>query len=288
MDRLRSSCCCPSFIIAFAGPWLCISGAVFVEQVVVHELTDFVWLGLDPHCNNKLIVAAKLFKALKECIASLNAFYQNLELLPTGQASLHRFFPFIRSWTDEDGKAVDFDYVRPLTEQGSKPIFLAKTVDDHREVVVKFVQTYHSKAHHLLASIDMAPKLLYCGAEDPQAFKPGALKMVVMAYVPGLTAFELHEKKLPVKVTDQVKAALDTLHQHNIVFGDLRKPNIMIMEDSRVMLVDFDWCGEHGEGRYPPTLNDADRIDWHPGVERDGIMRIEHDLHMLGGLSVCI
>jgi hypothetical protein len=53
------------------------------------------------------------------------------------------------------------------------------------------------------------------------------------------------------------------LHEHGLVFGGLRRPNVMIFERKttierrgtiRGMLVDSDWAGKVGEARYPPKV----------------------------------
>jgi Ser/Thr protein kinase RdoA (MazF antagonist) len=74
-----------------------------------------------------------------------------------------------------------------------------------------------------------------------------------------------------------VKQAIELLHSQNLVFGDLRVPNILI-KDEGVMIIDFDWCGKAREARYPATLNDA--VDWPEGVGPDAVMLKKHDLSM--------
>ena len=82
-----------------------------------------------------------------------------------------------------------------------------------------------------------------------------------------------------------MECAVKKLHEIGLVFGDLRKPNIMIatnVSPPQVKLVDFDWCGKHEEGRYPTSLNDnLNEIKWHPDVERNGVMLQDHDQWML-------
>jgi tRNA A-37 threonylcarbamoyl transferase component Bud32 len=41
----------------------------------------------------------------------------------------------------------------------------------------------------------------------------------------------------------QVVKAIGVLHDNNLVFGDLRSPNVLDLK-SGAMLIDFDWCGE--------------------------------------------
>lgn len=112
--------------------------------------------------------------------------------------------------------------------------------------------------------------------------------MVVMDFFEGKMAQELYDGRLPRAVYDQVKRAVDELHQLGLVFADLRKPNIMVsagVNPIQVMLVGFSWCGKDKEGRYPPTLNDdTNGIKWHPDVKLRGISSKDHDEWMLGNL----
>lgn len=40
--ELRSKCNCPTFLVAHAGPWLAVLGAVFTDKYIVQRLTDFI------------------------------------------------------------------------------------------------------------------------------------------------------------------------------------------------------------------------------------------------------
>ncbi|KAJ7447366.1 hypothetical protein B0H11DRAFT_1636574, partial [Mycena galericulata] len=73
--------------------------------------------------------------------------------------------------------------------------------------------------------------------------------------------------------------AIDKLHAEKLVFGDLRPPNI-IVHNSSVHLVDFDWAGRVGEARYPSTIN-MDPGIFPDGVDRGGLIKMEHDRKML-------
>ena len=88
---------------------------------------------------------------------------------------------------------------------------------------------------------------------------------------------------------DDVKKAVKILHEANMVFGDLRTPNIMCVSTGtgrmRAMLVDFDWAGVHGRDRYPATMN-SQLNEWAPGMVRDGVMLKDHDLGMLEKLLI--
>ncbi len=76
------------------------------------------------------------------------------------------------------------------------------------------------------------------------------------------------------------------LHCANLVFGDLRRPNIMVKKSQdrhgndewHGQLVDFDWSGAIGKARYPVILNET--IRWAHGVEGGVVIVPQHDLEM--------
>ncbi|KAI9433209.1 hypothetical protein H4582DRAFT_1857134 [Lactarius indigo] len=163
-------------------------------------------------------------------------------------------------------------------------MFLATTeIEDGREprrlIVVKFVSRYNPGAHRLLAAAGLAPEIF----SDPDL---AGLTIVVMEFIDGTTAHQLYgSRQLPPSNFNLTRKALEILHESNFVFGDFRYPNIMITKDDRVRLIDFDWCGVHGEDTYPISLNDArdtsNGINWPPRVKRGGKMMKEHDSFML-------
>jgi len=278
-DDLRSSCCCPSFIIAIAGPWMCILGAVFVTEAVIEPLTDYIWLGANPLNDTRLLRVARLFKSLAAGLRTLHEFYTTLQVVPSNTPLAARLFPHVCSYTGPEGE-VRFRYLSNL--MGNKAVFKAQTEQDNRLVVVKFAYQYHDDAHRALAAEGFAPRLFYAGPFcDGAQTLSGVPKMVVMEHLSGSPAHEVGSLR-PSAFRD-VQTAVDLLHKMDIVFGDLRRPNIMVL-NKRAKLVDFDWCGKHGVGRYPLTLNNSGEIKWHQAVGRGSVMDKEHDLFMLGQL----
>ena len=77
MDPIRDRCCCPTFLIALADPWMCILGAVFVDHVA-QELTDFVWIGGHPYNDDKLKSVTRILAPLGTGIAELKELYKKL------------------------------------------------------------------------------------------------------------------------------------------------------------------------------------------------------------------
>jgi RIO-like serine/threonine protein kinase len=110
--------------------------------------------------------------------------------------------------------------------------------------------------------------------------------MVVMDRVDGKSIWQLQEDKRPVPaiVLTSVTDAIDLLHEKDIVFGDLRDPNILYdASEARVVLVEFDWAGKDGESRYPATLNPSNA--WPEDVSPYSIMDKAHHLWQLNRLS---
>ena len=88
----------------------------------------------------------------------------------------------------------------------------------------------------------------------------------------------------PEKVLEEVSDVLKSLRENGLVFGDLRSTNILVTDQHHVQLLDFDWCGKVGEGRYPEDINLVD-IEWPNGVVPGGLMQFEHDNEMFRRLS---
>lgn len=282
-----------------------ISGAVFVDKIIVQPLTDFVYLG-GRDLDQRISHIAKIFYALNSGIDALSNFYTDLRepehVDPSIGPCVDHLLPYINSYND-NGAVHHFRYtgmLRPWSEisgvDPTRAIFEAYLpTDKDRRLVVKFVRKdrYSVEAHKLLADKGLAPTLRY------YADIPGGLFVVVMDLVrhcQDAHSFINSTGRLPASAYDDVRRAVDILHQHDLVFGDLRPANIMLVKEEgtedmglahvyRSMLIDFDWCGRHGIATYPAGLNDTGGIGWHKDVVRGGIMRKEHDLFMLENVN---
>ncbi|KAG8737482.1 hypothetical protein FRC10_008103 [Ceratobasidium sp. 414] len=280
MDRLRKSCCCPSFILAAAGPWMCVLGAIFLEHPVVEPLTDFIWIGRRDNLADGVESVAQIFQALTTGLNSLDSLYGALD---NRQAS-GCFYPWVTYFLDGDDE-IKFRYTGTLGGEfrEQKAVFKARTVETpSRAIVVKFTRRYNGQAHKLLAEQGYAPKLLFDGSEHPEFPRPAGLLMMVMEYIieapPGPSYNEAY-LTLP--------AALRLLHGQKLVFGDLRLLNVLVPKSSTdrgaiAMLIDFDWCGKDGEDRYPVDINT--KIKWADGVGPGTLMHMSHDDFMLSTL----
>jgi hypothetical protein len=55
IKAFRNATACPTFLIATAGPWIVVLGAVITDGVIVQRLTDYVWVGIDSVLNESHI-----------------------------------------------------------------------------------------------------------------------------------------------------------------------------------------------------------------------------------------
>lgn len=251
----REKCCCPTFIIAVAGPWLCVIGGVFTGKVVVQRLTDLRWLGLSSTQEEAWVInIARMFVALRDCLRILEGFYHDLRSadIPALVARVPhpRFFPYPTSYTKTDGSLVTFRYIKSMEQDQSTCVtFLAKIVseDDPKKVVIKFVERYGEDVQQYLADKGKAPKLYYIGHLNGLRHTTGSsiTRMVVMEYIDSKTT-------APLDVHTQIKEILTNLHSEGYVFGDLRRPNILVNRMNKIFLIDFNWCG-----RYKSIMHDG-------------------------------
>ena len=108
---------------------------------------------------------------------------------------------------------------------------------------------------------------------------------------------------LPSTVLEDIHNVLKKLHEAGLVFGDMGRPNIMLVkfrgayipdEDEYAedewhgQLIEFNWSGLVGKARYPPKLNMDGRITWAFGVEPAGLVEKRHDEEMLGKIVIGI
>jgi len=272
-DSIRNSSCCPAFIVSIAGPHVCISGAVFIDCTMVQMLIEPLVLNLSPALPNRLRRVAKIFAALSRALHQLRDFYHSVT--PSPSYADHRL-PCYRSYT-ANSPLPDFRYLGPT--EGRVCLFEAEArpVAGAHKLVVKFTSRYNELAHRLLAEEGLAPKLYgvaSCG---------GDLKCIMMAKINGRT---LHQHGMAdASIYADIKRAVELLHANNLVFGDLRSPNIMVYQrdgKNHAMLVDFDWCGLHDQACYTEGLNPD--LAWASGVTSGGLMRKEHDLELLSRL----
>ena len=182
-------------------------------------------------------------------------------------------FPYKRHYT-YGGVEKHFIYLKRIHDE--KLVFLAKGQEDDRDLCIKFVRTYGTNSHTLLAEHDFAPQLLATEA------MPGDWLMVVTEWSKG-TSMTMRKSEDNSEVVKKVTEAIRTLHEGGLVHGDVRDVNIIVEEESdylRVHLLDFDWAGKESEAKYPLFLNNRS-IKRHPGAVGNCPILKSHDEYML-------
>jgi hypothetical protein len=125
---VRNNTCCPTFLLATAGPWFTILGGIFTDKWIVQRLTDFIWVGLDatlkePHYNR----VAHILYSLRRNVEKLRDYYVGLKVIASDTEDLHpRFFPSICTYRDEEDIFINFKYIKPLEFDSTCVTFLSK------------------------------------------------------------------------------------------------------------------------------------------------------------------
>ena len=256
------------------------------EYAIFQRLTDYVWLGIDSvFSDSHYRRIGRIMYALKRALNTLDAYYLALpESKHTPPQRLYSFEPSIDSYLNKDGTLVKFKYISKTEANPGCVTFLAETLTEApRRVIVKFVERYNADAHRLVATVGLAPALYYCGkvsvrAEDPSY---GRLKMVVVEFIQGSTLY--NRQALPASIVDQIKRALAVLHSNGYVFGNLRRPNILITVDDQVRLTNFELAGLEGKDRYPLRIAPLD--EFADGTQGCSLLKTQDDIDMLGKVA---
>ncbi|CAG8506134.1 4079_t:CDS:1, partial [Dentiscutata erythropus] len=74
---LRNSSNCPSIIVAVAGSWLCILGAIYLEKGAINPLMLFIPI-IQSHEHKYLQIVTRLFESLHLAAERLRNFYKTL------------------------------------------------------------------------------------------------------------------------------------------------------------------------------------------------------------------
>jgi len=276
-----------------AGNHLIISTAVFTDAVYADELLS-VKLLLGPHGPDNVKRIARVFMAINESKDLLSELYRNL--LETYRARSPSSSPAKSLWPNPTAYPPDsatqfpkLDFFCKVNSADGSELFVVDENNQHHAlylarmatetsdevVLVKFSVKYHENAHRLLASADppLAPALHFFTRVV------GDMYMIVMEYVPKSKGQSLFVAPPPQPALDNIRKdidrALNLLHENDLVFGDLREPNVLYLPEDggRVLLVDFDRAGRDGKDRYPACL----KPDANLGVVRGQIMEKAHD-----------
>ncbi|KAH9966311.1 hypothetical protein BJV74DRAFT_869417 [Russula compacta] len=272
----------PAILITFYGPCIDASAAIVCPDgsVQVQALTPGLRVDCDYRDDRQRNLLAGFVRALRNAFEGLKKFYES----PPGpipdpcgyrsnqRAAIDRPFPYKDTYTDDQGSECAFKYKSRLMRGAL--IFLAEHTEPEanaKQIVVKFTRTYSKAVHNLLAGNGFAPELF--AVED----LAGGWKMVVMEYLSGWVM--LGEKPLQErqKYKERLESALRVIHDHGLVHGDVRWPNILVSEDD-IKFVDFDHCGEVEVVRYPREWDHRQRLE---DAKEGDLIQKAHDVWML-------
>ncbi|KAF9479210.1 hypothetical protein BDN70DRAFT_807394 [Pholiota conissans] len=276
--HVRSKCCCPTLMIAGGGPWLSVLGGVFTDKLIVQRLTDMMWIAQSSTYEDVRVYRfAQTMVALRECFNDLRQYYTQLYSsdIPSCLPNVPhpRFFPYPTAFERENGTITSWYYIKELHPANSEEMdptcvtYLAQITGSQDLVVVKFVDRYGAAVHRFVANEGHAPELLYCGPLSRQTIPSpttsfpgialGPLQMVVMRYVKPCS---LPASKPLISMREQLRSLFVKMHLSGYVFGDLRRPNVILDEKGTVQLIDFDWAGRYDRSYVDTDLNAQDII----------------------------
>ncbi|KIK78612.1 hypothetical protein PAXRUDRAFT_16777 [Paxillus rubicundulus Ve08.2h10] len=263
----------PCFIVLAFGPYLAFAGASWNLRPVVQVLSTTLPMHYHSSDTKMRTTVARHLGSLKKAIGTLEEHYRDLshrarpDSMPYSQ-----LFPYPTSFTcRQHGTQQNFKYSHQLFSE--KLLFFGSLASTDA-ICIKFVRRYSQQVHLRCASMGCAPALL--GFESI----PGGWFMVVMDALPSdyvcLDNFQASDGCL-----GRIKDQLIQLHGDGFVHGDIRSTNIVVSKDeTKFMILDFDWAGKFGETRYPMNVNTTE-IHRPEGVIDGALIHAGHDIAML-------
>lgn len=271
--------CCPAFGVTLSTSSLHVYGSALTEQWVSQELTAPVTTTNLPYVNIDMPYAAEsplhVLWALREALSHLRTWYNTIVLAEAHPHFHHRLHPATISVKTSSGVAVSFDYLRRIEPHNHLFIAFGNSDVDKRTFVVKFTRHYGAEAHRLLADVNCAPDLVYCGSPYAEQFQGYTrMLMVVMEYCPnGHFMWDLASQAMRTKL----RQAVALLHNNGMVHGDLRWQNVLVYRAEHLRLIDFDWAGPEGTARYPDDL--SPNVPWPASAQAGELITKDHDLY---------
>jgi len=224
-DKVRRISVCQTLLIEPAGPNMSLSGAVFTSIAICDQLSPMVSL-LWQSRSRLMLQAAQCFAVMRKAFSSLRTFYEALDLEALEHQAPKRQleYPYSTSFIGPQGIAVQLHYKDKI----SSTCFKATTNSSEGFVFVKFCKSYSRDAHTCLASSGHAPRFLGIERLTDQWL------MVIMEYVAGCSWDDAADKPIA-----NLQAAVNLLHDADLVHGDLR-PNNVLVESNTVHIIDFE------------------------------------------------
>ncbi|KAG8906414.1 hypothetical protein FRB99_006916 [Tulasnella sp. 403] len=269
----------PCMHIFFSGSIVGFAGSILTEALDMNVLGPMIplfWHSTDTELRT---LAAQMFGAFKQAVATLKAYYEAPDPIPFQDPR----FPWVVEYhpLDRPADTRKFRYIRRMA--GDQLVYKCQDCDSGERIVVKFVQTYSKEVHLECVALGCAPKLYGFDAIACGWF------IVVMELLDlddnwflGV-AFQGDEVR---PIYEEVKKYVSALQARGYVHGDIRRSNVLVKSSKEqrvsVRLIDFDWAGKVGEAKYPLLVNpDLGGIRKPTGVKGGGCITMEHDLAMV-------
>ncbi|KAH9922402.1 uncharacterized protein B0H18DRAFT_1120956 [Fomitopsis serialis] len=269
LDDLRHCSCMPAFILAIAAPHISVSGAIFVHGVAISQrITPLVSLVLPLPC----LCTTPSFGANELGFVTAGTQHYRDMQRPTSLPGRDELSPapcFLSYEVNNDAASRRDGQAGPPSS--SRPLPKANGGGENgTRCVVKFVHRYGKKAHEFMYERGVAARLMYCQKEA----SVGGLFVVITEYID-----EVENAKASQDGITKLRDALEGLREAQLVFGDLRRVNMLVDSTGQPRLIDFDWSGPDGDMRYPHDLNHD--IPWQEEARPCGFITKEHYMVML-------
>jgi len=112
----------------------------------------------------------------------------------------------------------------------------------------------------------------------------GGWFIIIMQYICAQTYHELKNAGFATPSTKKsVEEAVKRFHSLGYVHGDIRPNNILVDDNEKVYIIDFDWAGKKNVAKYPYFMNHKD-INWPHGASPGSKITHVHDLEMIARL----
>ncbi|KAI0248667.1 hypothetical protein BJV78DRAFT_1130931 [Lactifluus subvellereus] len=265
----------PCLGLTVVGPYVTFYAIIFLHQWRVVSLTPTLSC-IASACeggDRKALYAA--FSGALDLLGRIDEDAARFIRAPPTIEHADRKFPYISvlpkyGTPNED---IQFRIVRLYPDtQDYRLLYIAETSDKKR-IIVKFTRRYSIELHAFCAGRGHAPGILGFGQF------PGGWSVIAMDFIspPVNPSRSPNLSRLCDKWIDDLQKLMQSFHDHDLVHGDLREPNILC-DGEEVMLIDFDWGGKVGEVYYPfarvcPELTDG-RHGTDPMITKDDDRRV--------------